>query len=87
MEALLPDSQLPSEVDGFVGRNNELAQMHAALQTFDRLSVVALLGPDGSGTSSLAGEYLHLYEDSYTFVRWIEAWDDRSLFAGIFRCV
>ena len=84
---VLPDSRLPPAAANFVGRVGLLGAMHSALGACDRLVVLALLGPEGSGKSALVSEYLHLYSESYTFVWWFRADTVLRMEEGLRRCV
>src|ERR1051326_692661 len=62
----------------FVGRENELAEMHRLLHGKSR-SVVVLHGLGGIGKTQLATEYAMRYKERHTATFWLNANDEDSL--------
>jgi hypothetical protein len=64
-------TDLPARDPGFVGRENEIAQIHDALASAD--GACLLLGEPGIGKSELAREYCHRFGGDYDLVWWLPA--------------
>lgn len=69
-----------AEVEHFVGRQDELAAMHSALEgsASDRRSVV-VHGLGGMGKTQLAIEFLKRYHKEYSAVAWLNAASEPTL--------
>ncbi|WP_083473335.1 FxSxx-COOH system tetratricopeptide repeat protein [Frankia sp. R43] len=62
---------LPTRLVRFVGRENLLAQVDAALSESGRVALVALDGMGGVGKTSLAIEYAYRHADRFDVVWWV----------------
>ena len=58
-------SYLPQRSKNFVGREDELAKIHAKLQTGQGVIVCAVEGMGGVGKTELALQYAHKYQQKY----------------------
>ena len=68
------------EVEHFVARVEELAQIHSALESHDRFRKTAVVhGLGGMGKTQLAVAYAKLHRDDYSAVFWMNAKDEASL--------
>lgn len=67
------------EAAQFVGRNEELLQMHELLCGHNSRLEVVLYGLGGIGKTQLVVEYIRRYKERYTSVFWLNANDEDSL--------
>lgn len=67
----------------FVGRRDELAQLHAALRAEGMVVVCAVAGLGGIGKSTLVARYAMEHATEYTQVVWVNAENAVSLEAGL----
>ncbi|GBO55864.1 hypothetical protein APA_4014 [Pseudanabaena sp. lw0831] len=70
----IPDNVPPSSVN-FVGREKELEEIHAKLQTGQGVSVCAVEGMGGLGKSELALQYAWRYREKYAARYWLSLRD------------
>jgi hypothetical protein len=68
-----------SEIDHFVAREEELAEMHRRLNGSSSRHAVVLHGLGGIGKTQLTVEYTKRYKDSYTAIFWLNTKDENSL--------
>ncbi|KAI5460664.1 hypothetical protein BGZ63DRAFT_488662 [Mariannaea sp. PMI_226] len=68
-----------ADVDRFVGRKDELAQMHNILDKPDGRRIAVLHGLGGIGKTQLAIAYLKTYHSNYSATIWLNASDEISL--------
>ncbi|KAI1317244.1 hypothetical protein F5Y16DRAFT_392874 [Xylariaceae sp. FL0255] len=74
------------EIEYFVAREQELAEMRNALTSDGSRGVVILHGLGGMGKTQLAIEYTKQYRDNYSAIFWLNIKDEDSLkqsFAGM----
>ncbi|KAI1123810.1 hypothetical protein F5Y10DRAFT_45733 [Nemania abortiva] len=67
------------EIEHFVAREQELAEMHEALRSDGRRRAVVLHGLGGMGKTQLAIEYAKRHKDNYSAIFWINIKDQSSL--------
>lgn len=82
----LPSSNIPRVSTLFMGRNDALATIAAALHGDGRrfaVAITALHGLRGVGKSTLAAAYAELHRGDYKLNWWIRAHEDRSLRADL----
>ncbi|KAN0067101.1 HET domain containing protein [Elaphomyces granulatus] len=68
-----------SEVEQFVAREEELAEIHSILRGDGSRRIVVLHGLGGIGKTQLTVAYAKRYKDSYSAVFWLNVKDDDSL--------
>jgi hypothetical protein len=68
-----------SEIDHFVGREEELAQMREQLPCNDSRKIVVLHGLGGIGKTQLAVAYAKRYRNDYSAVFWLNSKDQDTL--------
>ncbi|KAI1264716.1 kinesin light chain [Xylariaceae sp. FL1019] len=67
------------EIEEFVARERELAEMHERLKTDGRRRVVVLHGLGGMGKTQLAIAYTKRHKDGYSAIFWLNIKDENSL--------
>jgi hypothetical protein len=68
-----------SEIEHFVAREEEIAEMHKTLSSDGSRRTIVLHGLGGIGKTSLACQYAKRYKDSYSAVFWLNIKDKDSL--------
>jgi hypothetical protein len=68
-----------SEIDHFVAREEELAEMHMTLSGDGSRRTIVLHGLGGIGKTQLTVAYAKRYKDSYSAVFWLNIKDEDSL--------
>jgi hypothetical protein len=68
-----------SEIKQFVAREEELAEIHAALSPNDRRSTVVLNGLGGIGKTQLSVAYTKRHTDAYSAIFWLNTKDEDSV--------
>jgi hypothetical protein len=68
-----------SEIDHFVAREEELAEMHKKLNSDGSRSTVVLHGLGGIGKTQLTITYAKRHKDSYSAIFWLNIKDENSL--------
>jgi hypothetical protein len=68
-----------SEIEHFVAREEELAEMHKALSGHGSRRTVVLHGLGGIGKTQLTVAYAKLYKDNYSAIFWLNIKDEVSL--------
>lgn len=67
------------EIEHFISRKRELAEMHNALRSDGSRRVVVLHGLGGMGKTQLAIAYAKRHKDNYSAVFWLNIKDENSL--------
>ena len=68
-----------SEIDHFVAREEELAEMHRKLNSDGSRRTIVLHGLGGIGKTQLTVAYTKRYKDSFSAIFWLNTKDDDSL--------
>ncbi|KAF4964330.1 hypothetical protein FSARC_7736 [Fusarium sarcochroum] len=77
---------LPPNTDRFFGRDKELSEMRANLETSNQRKRVVLCGISGSGKTQLAREYIARRGDRFSAVLWIDAGSEESIEQSMSSC-
>ncbi|KAF5558268.1 calcium-independent phospholipase A2 [Fusarium napiforme] len=72
-------SDLPPTTDRFFGRESELLEMIACLESTNQRKGVVLCGISGSGKTQLAREYVAQRRENYSAILWIDASSEESI--------
>lgn len=67
------------DIENFVGREQELADMHRTLSRDGSRTTIVLHGLGGIGKTQLALAYAKKYKDNYSAIFWLDIKDENSL--------